>query len=472
MRNQKLNLNFAAGQAVLTTVIFLLFVSVAILFSFSTIALSETRAARGEENSVKAYMLAEAGVEDVAYRIIKGKQYASPESLTLDGVTAVTTITTVGSTREVVSQGNVSSRLRSVKTVLTTTAGVSFIYGAQVGDGGIFMENTSKIIGSVYSNGDITAQNEPKITGDAFAAAGSTIKDMDQIGGNARAHRIQGNTIVGHATSSTVIAGGSVGKDGWADTFSGGTISGDAYYKTSVSATTTVNGAKKLFPAGIESPPANLAKLPMPISDAQLDDWEREASLLGTTTPSSCPYKPDDDENPTIQGVVTCDVTIEGTNIITLTGVLRVKGNFIMQNSAQLKLAPSFCSGSPPLSGIVIADKDIDRSNSSKVSIDNSAQILGCGAGSYIMAVSRNNSAESGGSETAIDIKNSSATAIFYAPHGELLFQNNGQMKEATAWKLHTKNFVEVIYESGLANVQFSSGPTGGWKIESWQETQ
>lgn len=454
------------GQAVLMMVIFLLFVSVAVLFGFSTVVFSEVRLARGEENSLRSYAIAEAGVEDVTYRIIRGKQYVSPATLVLDGSTAITSVADIGSTREVVSQGNVLLLFRSVKSILTTTAGVSFVYGAQVGDGGLVMENLSMVSGSVYSNGNILGYNSPEITGDAFAAASSSISNILLVGADARANRIQDTAILRNATSTTVIAGGSVGAHGYAGSFSGGTISGNAYYVTSVSATTTVEGQMIQL---AELPP-NLPKLSLPISDTQLDAWERDASLAGTTTPGACPYKPVNGS--TLQGVITCGVEIDGTKIVTLTGTLHVQGDFEMKNSAELRLAPSFCASSPFLSGVVIADRNSDRSSSGKVSVENSAQILGCGSGSYIMVVSRNNSAEAGGDQVAIDLKNSSASAIFYAPHGEMVIQNSIQVKEATAWRLHTKNSAVVRYENGLNNVQFSSGPTGGWQVGSWQEVQ
>lgn len=452
------------GQAVLMTVIFLLFLSVAVLFGLSTVVFSEVRLARSEENSLRSYTIAEAGAEDISYRIIRGKQYVSPATLVLDGSTAVTSVTTAGSAREVVSQGSIFSRFRSVKSVLTTTAGASFVYGAQVGDGGLVMENSSRVSGSVYSNGDIVGFNSPEITGDAFAAASSSIMNIFRVGADARANRIQDTAVVRNATSTTAIAGGSVGAHGYADSFSGGTVSGNAYYVTSVSATTTVQGQR----IQLAEPPSNLSKLSLPISDTQLDAWERDASLIGTTTPGTCPYKPANGS--TLQGVITCGVEIEGTKVITLTGTLHVQGDFEMENSAELALAPSFCATSPFLSGIVVVDQNTDRSNSGKVSIENSAQILGCGSGSYIMVASRNNSAEVGGNEVAVDLKNSSASAIFYAPHGEMVIQNTIQVKEATAWRLHTKNSAEVRYESGLNNVQFSSGPAGGWRVGSWQE--
>ncbi len=970
---------FPNGQALLTTVIFLLFISVAVLLSFSTIALSETRSARGEENSVRAYMLAEAGVEDVTYRITTGKQYASPESLSLDGATTVTAVTTAGSTREVVSRGDVSSRVRAVKNVLTTGYGVAFVYGTQVGDGGLVMENNSQVNGSVFSNGDIVGQNSPRITGDAFVAAGNAptinqrweVRDSDfavgttqggiitvvdaagdvgeyaaivlgedgfarisyydasnkdlkfarctnidcsarnitsvdttgdigwrytsiALGGDDFArisyysntngdlkfarctnedcttrnitvvdssgdvgqfssmvlgsdgfpiisyHAISGGNLkftrcldadciarntrvidapgtVGTYTALTldedgfahisyrddtnkdlkyvrctntdcagnvittvdstgdlgqyktsialhgdgfarisyyddangdlkfarctnedcttrnitvVDSGGDAGRyssmelgsDGYArisyydasggnlkfaqclnddcasrnistpdssgdvgryaslslgvdgfgrvgyydgtngdlkfircrdaacapptfpidvaqsfqpnitnritdadlylkkigspanatlriienrggspgtnanDVISTGTIDtsqiGTAYgwLRIALSSTPTINAdatywlvvdanssdtnylvwgldsaagytrgnAKqsadwtsggwipvsgdfnfRVYMGGADRqitgmtvdaraqariidattvggradaftlsnstvggnvnanaisnctiggnasynirtsctvggtsttptvPQADLSPLAMPISDSALDDWEREASLLGTTTPASCPYKPAGGS--TIQGVVTCDVSIEGTNIITLTGILRIIGNFNMQNSAQLRLAPSFGR----LSGIVIADNTANRTTSSKVKIQNSAQVLGSGQpSSYIMLVSRNNSAEIGGGEDAVDVGNSSTAAIYYAPHGMTTLQNNVNLKEVTAWKILIKNSAAVTYETGLADVQFSSGPTGGFRLQSWNEVE
>lgn len=451
---------FKNGQALLTTVIFLLFISTALMFGLSTVALSEIRASRGEENSLKSFVLAEAGVEDLSYRIQSGKQYSSPESLTLDGATTVTTVTNLdAATRQVVSSGNVLSRVRSVETLLTSTNGASFHYGTQIGDGGLEMDNSSRVNGSVYSNGNIVGNNEPRITGDAFAAVSSTVSGMT-VDGNARANRLEDNAIGGSATSSTVIYRGSVGIHGYADTFSGGTISGNAYYNTSVSATTTVDGLKIQ-----ESPaPANLPKLDMPISDALLDQWENEAAANGITNCSGT-YEPPNGS--TLQGKYTCNIEIDGTKIVTLTGALWVSGNFDMANSAQLKLAPSFGS----FSSVVIADNTGNRTTSSKISVSNSAQILGSGqAGSYIMVVSRNNSAELGGDETAIEVGNSSAAAIYYAPHGLISLQNNVNLKEATSWKMHLKNSATVTYEGGLANVQFSSGPTGGFKLQSWTE--
>ena len=88
------------------------------------------------------------------------------------------------------------------------------------------------------------------------------------------------------------------------------------------------------------------------------------------------------------------------------------------------------------------------------------------------MVISRNNSAESGGSNDAIRVQNSSSASIYYAPHGAIRIKNNTSLKEVTAYKLTLENSATVTYESGLQNVQFSAGPTGGYDVKYWKRTE
>lgn len=450
------------GQALLTTVVFFLIISGAAVFAVSTVALSEVRSARGEKYSSQAYILAESGAEDMAYRVRNNKIYSSSETLVLNGMTTVTTVTTVGASKEIVARGDAASRIRSVKTVLSSGTGSSFIYGVQIGNGGLVMENTAQVNGSAYSNGPISGQNSPIITGDAFAAGTSGVSGPLTVNGHVQGYSLS-NIIVGKAASSTTsIVGSTVGQHAWADTVSGSTIGWNAYYKTSVTDSTV--GWQQIQ---ISSAPVPLSTLSMPISDAELDTWEQEAAAGGTVS-APCPYKPVNDSSlgPV---VINCDLDIDGTKTVTLTGAVWVKGKFSMENTAVLRLSASFGG----LSGLIIADNPANRTTSSYVEIENTVQILGSGqAGSYIMIASRNNSAETGGVTVAADIKNSSSAAIYYAPHGEILLQNSVQLKEATAWRMRIKNSAQVTYESGLANVQFSSGPSGGWQIQTWREAQ
>ena len=204
---------------------------------------------------------------------------------------------------------------------------------------------------------------------------------------------------------------------------------------------------------------------PMPIPEQVLDGWETEAENGGVYD-GQCPYKPPD--GATIGFLkIPCDMEIDGTKTVTLTGKIWIAGNLDIKNSATLKLAPSYGNKSEV---VVVHDPD-DEEEKGKISVQNSAQILGSGTdGSYIMMVSRNNAAESGEDETAIDIKNSSSASIYYAPHGKVVVQNASQdvhLKTVTAYRLELKNSASIEYESELAEVKI---PYDQWVVTSWGE--
>ena len=82
-----------------------------------------------------------------------------------------------------------------------------------------------------------------------------------------------------------------------------------------------------------------------------------------------------------------------------------------------------------------------------------------------------NNSALNGGPEKAINIKNTvSGEFLLYAPHGEISLLNSGDIREVTGYRVYLGNVANVIYEIGLANLLFESGPGGSWEINVWEE--
>lgn len=449
------------GQALLTVVIFVLLIGMAGIGGFSSIALRETGSARSTLLGEQSLYLSEAGMEDVVYRVKNGKQYGTSETLTLNGQTATTTITGTGLSKTILAEGNVLHGIRREQMTLSSAGGASFVYGVQVGRGGVSMENSSSIIGSIYSNGDIVGNGNSAITGDAFAATTHIIDNMT-IGGSGYAHLITNSTIEKNASSTTDLYDVAVGAHGHADRIIRSTIGKNAYYTTSISGSTVGGVAYPGTP-----PPTELSELPLPIPDITLDAWETDAASGGVIS-SPCPYKPADG---TVIGPkkINCDMEVDGSKVITLTGTVWISGNLKLKNSAQIKLHSSFGN----TSGVIIIDNPENRLTSSKVTIENSAQILGSGAsGSYTLVASRNASAENGGLEEAFEIKNSSSAALYYAPHGFIEIHNTGAIKEATAYKLTIKNNATVTYETGLSDILFSSGPTGGYSIKTWQEVQ
>lgn len=428
MLKTKIN-NSNKGQALLTVVIFFLFISLSVVFALSFPALAELSASNSLLNSRMSYFLAESGAEDLAYRIKTGKNYNSTENLQINNFTASTSVYDLsGDEKQIVSSGNEFNFIRKVKINLNTSDAVSFHYGVQVGDGGLVMENNSTVSGNVYSNGAILGQNSNLIKGDTVSAGPS-------------------GSISGITSTSSA----------YAHNISGSTIQKDAFY-TNISGT-TVNGS--LYPGSPDQPTSTL-----PISDDLINEWENAAT--GTVINSPCPYTIN--SNTTLGNTkITCDLRIKSGAVVTLTGPVWVLGNIDVENNSIIKLDALLGKKSVAF----IADNPLNRITSSKISFENSATFQNSGTkGSYILAVSQNNSAELGGGEKAIEVTNSvSGDLLAYSGHGEILLKNSVSLREVTAYRIRISNTANVIYETGLANLLFKSGPSGGFKINGWQET-
>ena len=404
------------GQALLTAVIFLLFASVGLLAAFSSISLRETRSSHLDVRAKQAFFLTEAGVEDVAWRIRNGRQYASVQAISLGGATATVAVTEAGNQRVVESTGDVVNAIRKTRVVLRSGVGVAFVYGVQVDEGGLQMGNNSAVIGNVFSNGDIqgNGRTASTITGTAEVAGTHAIAKI-RVDQNASAHHFAECSIGGTAE---VVA---------------------AFVDCTAAATSTL--AQPLAPQTF------------PISPAVLDAWKAEAAAGGTlagfglgnnATASLGPKK--------ING----NMTFGNNAILTLTGTVWVTGTITFGNGDTVRLAPGYGTNS----GLLIVD--------GPVVIGNTITLAGSGAaGSYLMFVSL-----FAGPGDAIDVGNSATSAIFYAPNGFINIGNNLSLREATAYGLRINNNASITYESGLQNVNFSAGPTGGWVIQSWREVK
>ena len=429
--------NKQSGQALMTTVIFLLFISLAVVLGITVSSMSASVLARDFIDSKKSYFLAEAGAEDLAYRISHGMNYSSEEAVSFDGFFATTTVIDVAGDIEINSTGDVSKNIRKIKLSLTNATGVSFHYGLQAGEGGVRMEQSAMVTGNLYSNGPVLSMNKNKIWGDVISAGPAGSITGVVATGTAYAHSIADSTI-GEQIPET----------------------GDAYYVNINN--TTVYG--DLYPNSPDQPFAD-----MPISDDLINDWKNIASK-GTVITAPCPYVISED---TTMGPakIECDLDISGTNFaLTLTGPIWVVGNITVRNSAEVKISPSL--GRKSIA--IIADNPANNLTSGKISLEQSISFHGSGsAGSYVLVISQNNSAENGGSEHAILVQNTaSGDLLLYAPHGEIYLNNRSDLREVTAYKLLMRNQANVIYETGLANLLFSSGPGGGFSIISWREVE
>ncbi len=245
------------------------------------------------------------------------------------------------------------------------------------------------------------------------------------------------------ATISGVTIGTGTTGDAWAHTVDDSTVRGSLYCQTG-------SGNNKSCDTSRPDPTPTA----LPISDDLIASWKSDAALntiYGNYTVSGA--------STLGPQTITGDLTIDG--ILTLSGTLYVQGNILLSNGASVNLSSSFGSES----GVLVTD--------GRVTISNNATFAGSGqAGSYMLVVTTSDcpiSASCGGSN-AIDVSNNAGTVILNAQKGTVHVSNNAGAKEITAYRVELDNNSTVTYESGLANVNFTSGPGGGYDIGSWQE--
>lgn len=169
------------------TVLFMLIISVVVVLGSASPLVLDLKNAQDLSKSKSSYYTAETGTEDIYYRIKEGKTYSTPEVYTVNGGTVSVSVTTISAfEKEIIASSDVSSRLRKSKLNIVQGVGSDFSYGAQIGDGGLVMNNNSKIVGllgavgNVFSNGPIVGGNNTEITGTAIVATGVVLDPTAQ----------------------------------------------------------------------------------------------------------------------------------------------------------------------------------------------------------------------------------------------------------------------------------------------------
>lgn len=428
------------GAAIITAVMFFVIISTAMAIGLSSPVVREYATARDFAKSKGAYYLSEAGSEDAIYRIKKAKPISAQEIISLGGNTATTTITTVNANqKDVSSLGDILSNTRRVRSTMTTSSGESFNFGVQAGDGGVDLDNSSTVTGNIFSSGPVTGSN---------------------------------NLVTG-----TVISGGSTGLNGsihgifnqggssmYAGTITNSTIAGTAYCNT-------ISGSNR---PTCQTLTAQVAQ-PFPITAQDIANYETAAVAGGTVTCSGGKYSIDNSVNLGPKKIP-CDLEITGTGseggpVITLGGPVWVTGDITLKNHLTVRVDPTLVDQSI----VMIADNPSNHSTESVVDIQGSNVVFtgAPGGKSWVMLISENTSASQGGSTDAIQIlQGAQGDVLVYARLGNIRLEQNASVKEVTAYKITLRNTANVIYQSGLQNALFTSGPGGTWTIQDWKEGQ
>lgn len=367
--------------------------------------------------SSQAYYASESGVEDALLRLKKGWSWTNPMSFSLAESSVQTTISdSVGGARTIVGQGTKLSRTKKSQAVYSISSdNSSFFFGAHVGDGGVVMNNLSKVVGNIFATGSVEGSSGAVITGTVKVAGLGT--------------RIKGTSIQG---------------DAYTDRCEQSSITGTLYANTQTGCTY----GSYTNPL---SPPID--HVPLPITKEQIDFWKQAAeaggvitgtyALSGSQIASLGPKK------------IVGNLTLENFAQLTVTGILWVTGNIILKNESILQLSSSYGS----LSGMIVAEGVISLQN-------NSISRGSGGAGSYAMYLSTSPL------DSAIAITNNAQADILYTSAGGTSIENNAKVKEITAYKLMLKNNAILTYEVGLQDVSFTSGPGGSFQVKDWKEIE
>jgi hypothetical protein len=397
--------------------------------------LSSNRLESQVVTKTKAITLAEGALDRAAAKLNLNPSYAGETNTPLgDGVYTITVSNIDSQTKRITATASIPDAVHPViKKTATANIGladvnVSFHYGIQSGAGGFILENSSSITGNVYSGGSIIGTSQNEIRGNVVAAGPTgLVYGIRAVNGSVYAHTIGG-------AAATIV-------------------DKDAYYVTKTN--TTVGGTS--YPGSPDQPIE-----PLPISDAQITDWENQAAAGGSVTCTGSTYQISSGTVTLGPKKIPCDLVVSNSATLVVSGHLWVTGNISFQNSSVTKMAPSL--GGTNVA--IIADKPTDRINSSTISVKNSSSFQNSGsAGSFVFLVSQNSSAEQGGSVPAINIKNSASAMVVYAAHGYIPLANSITLKEATAYKIGLKNSASVSYDTGLPHTIFDTGPGGGWSF-------
>lgn len=417
MKNKKNNRN--KGQAMLISVVFFLFISLAIISGLVSPSVREFKSATDLLRSRQSIFLSESAVEDSYFRLKNAKTIGSTNTVTLGGNSATATITDSGYNEKTISSlGDVSSRQRKSELVLSTGTGVSFNYGIQAGVGGFVIGNAT-VNGNVYSNGTISGANGATVTGSAFSAGPSG--SINRV--------VVGQAGVGEARANSVT---------------NSTVAGNLYCQTGSGNNKSCNTSQP-----------NPDPVGMPITQAMLDKWKSDAELGGTISGDLTIT------SPTTLGPKKITGNLAINSDVTITGTLYVVGNITTGNNVSITLSSTY----GPTGGVIVTD--------GRVTLSNNAQFYGSGStGSYVLLATTSTCPVGCSGLNALEILNNVGAVLVNAQFGTAHLNNNVSLNEVVGNQIIIDNNATVNYTSGLANLSFTSGPSGGWNIKTWKEVK
>jgi hypothetical protein len=164
------NIHTQKGQVIIINTLLFFALSVAIIFALTSPVVSSFNITNSFAKSKESFLVANSAVNEAMYKLNKGMNISSAETLTLAQGAAQIAVGDTAFGKTISVSADVDSYERNYELKLEAGNGVSFNYGLQVGQGGFDISGGSGIIGNVYANGDIVGSNGAYITGTAVSA--------------------------------------------------------------------------------------------------------------------------------------------------------------------------------------------------------------------------------------------------------------------------------------------------------------
>lgn len=235
--------------------------------------------------------------------------------------------------------------------------------------------------------------------------------------------------------------------EAWANTVTNTIVTGDLKCKTG-----TDNN--KACDTSFSDP----VTAPYPISQANIDDWESQAIAGGSTSSVSIQNSSTRTLGP-IQ--INGDLYVGGSGKLYTTGPIYVTGNIKFEGNSRIYVDPSLGASSVN----IVSDGSVE--------IGGSASIYGSGqSGSYIVLTSNKSctTVSDCTSNPTIKIEGSAGAVVLNTLNGSVSFSGSAGAKAVVAKMMIMEGATSLTYESGLADINFTSGPSGSWVKRSWKE--
>lgn len=250
-----------------------------------------------------------------------------------------------------------------------------------------------------------------------------------------------GTSIIGGDTYVGGVTIGATGADSaWAHTVQGASVAGTIYCQTGSNNSKSCNTSR-----------ADPTPTTMPLSDNNIQDWKDDAVAGGTIT---------GDYHVNYAGAtlgpkkITGNLLVDGGGTLTMSDTLWVVGTITVTGGGKVKLASSYGA------------KDGVLVNDGMVTVSGGGTFSGSGtAGSYPFLITTSACpAESGCSgNPAVTITGGAGTVAIVAQNGTASINGGSAIKAVTAKQITMSGGAELVYDSGLINANFSSGPGGSW---------